>query len=238
MSERAPYSRVYWEVMEDAKFDGIREDLRLLGAWTLLLIVADMAWPAPAFVPRTVSKTALQRLIKAELVDTLSGERYRIRGLDSERERRRDAARSGPRRDPNGTQTGPVREPDGSQAETKPSRVQDEDEPTRAGDPAVAYWELTGRFPTAKTLAWLDDLTGKYGHDAVIRSVVDAFRQDHSTQTLLGRAQDRLRAEARELDRREREAEQARLKEKRANPPPLDEWRAEYRRRLEEDYAA
>jgi hypothetical protein len=28
MSDRAPYSRVYWEVQFDSKFDGIREDIR------------------------------------------------------------------------------------------------------------------------------------------------------------------------------------------------------------------
>ena len=101
MSDRAPYSRVYWSVMDDPKFDGIREDPRHFGSWGLLLIVADMAWPAPAFPPPAVSKTSMRLLIEAGLVDSLSGGRFRIHGLDAERGRRRDAARTGSKRDPN-----------------------------------------------------------------------------------------------------------------------------------------
>ncbi len=91
----APYSRVYWSVMDDDKFDGIREDPRLLGSWTLLLIVADMAHPAPAFLPPTVTKPSVARLVDAGLVDLLAGHRYRVHGLDAERGRRADSARVG-----------------------------------------------------------------------------------------------------------------------------------------------
>src|SRR5688572_16256060 len=81
--------------MDDPKFDGIREDVRILGSWTLLLLVADMAHPAPAFIPRTVPKTAVDRLSEAGLVDLLDGHRYRIHGLTAERGRRSEAARVG-----------------------------------------------------------------------------------------------------------------------------------------------
>ncbi|MDP2622297.1 MAG: hypothetical protein Q8Q29_00665 [Actinomycetota bacterium] len=107
--------------MDDEKFDGIREDPRHFGSWCLLLIVADMAWPAPAFPPPTVSKASMKVLIEAELVDSLSGGRFRIRGLDAERGRRRDAARVGNKPGPNATQTGPGRDPDGRQ--TGPGRL-------------------------------------------------------------------------------------------------------------------
>lgn len=126
MSERAPYSRVYWSVMDDPKFDGVREDMRHFGSWTLLLIVADMAWPAPAFLPRSVPKASVSLLVETGLVDTLSGGRYRICGLDAERGRRRDAARTGPNRPPSGPRLTPVRDPNGAQDETRQDKPRQE----------------------------------------------------------------------------------------------------------------
>ena len=84
----APYSRVYWSVMDDPKFDGIRENVAHLGTWTLLLLVAEMAYPAPAMLPRCVPDESVAALVSKELVDVLSGDRYSIRGLAAEREKR------------------------------------------------------------------------------------------------------------------------------------------------------
>ncbi len=157
MSDRAPYSRVYWSVMDDPKFDGIREDVRLFGSWVLLLVVADMAHPAPAYLPRTVPKAAIDRLVKAGLVDPLPGHRFRIHGLEAERTRRRAAASTGPRRDPNGTQTGPERDPNGSQAKQsreEQSKDEAENEQTRAPDDP---WD----DPEHEALVWL----AKHGCD-------------------------------------------------------------------------
>lgn len=93
MSEQ-PYSRVYWSVMDDDKFDGIRESPRHFGAWCLLLIVADMAFPAPAFPPPTVSRSSMKVLAEAGLVDLLSGGRFRIHGLEAERAKRSQSGRN------------------------------------------------------------------------------------------------------------------------------------------------
>ena len=89
-----PYSRIYWCVMDDTKFDGIREDVRLFGSWSLMLVVADMAWPAPAFVPPAVPPRALASLVDCGLIDLLTGRRYRVHGLDAEREKRSQLARN------------------------------------------------------------------------------------------------------------------------------------------------
>lgn len=89
-----PYSRVYWTVMDDEKFDGIREDVRLFGAWSLMLVVADMAWPAPAFVPPAVNRPTLARLVACGLIEDLPGKRFRVHGLAAEREKRSDSARN------------------------------------------------------------------------------------------------------------------------------------------------
>ena len=83
-----PYSRVYWRVLDDPKFDAIRGDMRHFGSWTLMLLVADMAHPAPAFVPSSVPKRSLDALTAAGLVDLLAGGLYRVHGLAAERTRR------------------------------------------------------------------------------------------------------------------------------------------------------
>lgn len=119
MSDRKPYSRVYWEVLDDAKFDAICADMRHFGSWTLMLVLADMAYPAPTFVPPTVSRASLAALVAAELVDVLPARMYRIRGLKGEREKRAAAARRSPNRVPDAPQPGPVREADGRVDETR-----------------------------------------------------------------------------------------------------------------------
>ena len=90
----APYSRVYWSVMDDPKFDDVRGDLMVFGSWTLLLIVADMAYPAPAFVPRSIPEYAMSELVRVGLVESLSGDRFRIHGLAKEREMRSQSGRN------------------------------------------------------------------------------------------------------------------------------------------------
>jgi hypothetical protein len=88
-----PYSRLYWEVMTDPKFAGIRDDCRLFGAWSLLLVTADMAWPNPPFVPGVVPISAVKKLAEAGLID-LTGRQYQVHGLPAERERRAASARA------------------------------------------------------------------------------------------------------------------------------------------------
>lgn len=103
-------------------------------------------------------------------------------------------------------------------------------------DPADAYWQLTGKYPADKTLGWIDDMAAKFGSPAVIRALAQAFTADRAVATLLGRTQDILRAESRELDRREREDEQRRLREKRAIPREEEPWRIEQRKAYLERY--
>ena len=89
-----PYSRIYWSVMDDEKFDGIRDDVRMFGAWSLMLVVADMAWPASAFIPPTIPRACVTRLADVSLIDLSAGRRFRVHGLDAEREKRSHSARN------------------------------------------------------------------------------------------------------------------------------------------------
>lgn len=90
-----PYSRVYWAVLDDRKFDAIRADMRHFGSWTLMLVVADMAYPAPAFIPPSVPKGSLTALVDAKLIELLPARMYRIKGLKSERESRSERGKAG-----------------------------------------------------------------------------------------------------------------------------------------------
>lgn len=90
---RRPYSRVYWEVIDDPKFSGLWDDDRSLAAWLRLLLAADMAWPASASLYHGVNRTALDKLCRAGLVDMQGAGRFRIHGLDKERQQRSDEAR-------------------------------------------------------------------------------------------------------------------------------------------------
>lgn len=95
MSDRQPYSRVYWSIHADTKFDGIREDVRHIGSWTILLTLADMAWPSVAYVPPSIPVDSFHALVAAGLVDDLANGRFRVKGLDAERKRRQKSARKG-----------------------------------------------------------------------------------------------------------------------------------------------
>jgi hypothetical protein len=163
MSERAPYSRVYWAIIDDEKFKSIYDDNNHLASWMRLLLIADQAWPASAHMPANVRRASVAALSKAELIDLLEGGRYRIRGLDAERARRRMAAT----RDPIGVQPGPKRDPDGLRT---PGLSRDEvrrDETRKAEqgatDPHVLFEELTGRFPSPVNQAILDEASGLFG---------------------------------------------------------------------------
>ena len=89
-----PYSRVYWDAPDDEKFATVWHDDPALALWLRLLLAADASYPQPAHIPRGVKPRALERLVDAKLVDILPGDRFRIHGLQSERERRSEAARN------------------------------------------------------------------------------------------------------------------------------------------------
>lgn len=91
---RDPYSRVYWRAIDDPKFARVWDDDHALSAWLRLLVAADMAWPASATLYHGVRRAALRVLCDVGLVDMQAGGRYRIHGLDKEREARARAASS------------------------------------------------------------------------------------------------------------------------------------------------
>jgi hypothetical protein len=86
------YSRLYHRF--SVEFPDIYSDDRSLATWVRLLLLADASWPMRPPLPRSVREQPLQSLVSVGLVEIVAGDTYRIRGLDAERERRRDTARA------------------------------------------------------------------------------------------------------------------------------------------------
>ena len=88
MPSPEPFSRIYHRLADE--FPDIY-DSPDLACYIRLLVAADQAWPTSARWSGLVSKAALSRLAASSLV-IVDGSRYRIRGLDKERESRSESA--------------------------------------------------------------------------------------------------------------------------------------------------
>lgn len=178
MSERAAYSRVYWSIIDDPKFANVYDDDRALAAWMRLLLVADQAWPASAHVPSGTHPKALAILVGAGLVDVTTGRRYRIHGLDAERNRRKEAAT----RPPTGTQAGPNRVPDGPYTSG-----------LRRGVDETSQDETSGtRPPVMVVIDYLEKRTGRpysYGNGSKVHETLTADVRDFGEVPVLGAMQ-------------------------------------------------
>ncbi len=95
MKDERKYVRVYYEIIDDPRFVGIFDNDHHLSTWLRLLLTADAVWPASAEVPRRIRQASFRALVDAGLVEWLSGDRFRIHGLDRERTRRAVAGRAG-----------------------------------------------------------------------------------------------------------------------------------------------
>jgi hypothetical protein len=90
-----PYVRVYYRIIDDPKFADVYDDKVTLGWWLTLLLAADAMYPAPANLPRRLPKTVLDRLVGAGLVDLIGSDRFRLHGLNAERDKRTEAGKAG-----------------------------------------------------------------------------------------------------------------------------------------------
>lgn len=191
---RRPYSRVYWEVIDDPKFAHVWDDDRALATWLRLLVAADMAWPASATLPRSSHAKSVAVLVDAGLVDRQAGDRYRIHGLDKERNARSEQAAGAANARHNGMHPDepphPASTADGmrphpvSTAQRVPSQDEQRKDETRrdepsngARDPMGSTGELDEAF-----LSWMQrthQVTVRPGNGWHLR-IIDWFRQGTS----------------------------------------------------------
>jgi len=192
---RRPYSRVYWEALDDPKFATVWDDDRALAAWLRLLVAADMAWPASASLYHGVNRAALTKLCDVGLVDMQTAGRYRIHGLDKERAARArqasDAAAARwdddepphPAGNADGMRPHPVSNPrrmpsQDEQSNSRDEQSKDEHSTGRATGPDEPYRtleELTNHFPVQRVepnaIRTLDALCDRRGIPAVLAAL-------------------------------------------------------------------
>ncbi len=144
-----------------------------------MLLPADMAYPAPAYIPPVVPRKSLAALVEAGLVDLLPGHLFRLHGLEDERTKRAQAAtRAVPKRVPPAPQLGPKRDPDGFQDETE-ARDETKAEASDARADLDAFLLVRRRAPSPKQRAVMDryvatfDVTGPQRAEKLILSHPD-----------------------------------------------------------------
>lgn len=92
MTELRRYSRVYWSVMEDPRFEEVWPRPAALGLWLQLLLLADATWPIRPNLPP--DSPELQLLVKADLIIPEGSYQYRVRGMEDEKQRRFERAQA------------------------------------------------------------------------------------------------------------------------------------------------
>lgn len=89
---RDPYVKVYYRIADDPRFETVFDNDAALSWWLRLLLIADGHWPSSAPIPAACKPKALNALTEAGLVDRIGTHRFRIHGLDAEREKRSEHA--------------------------------------------------------------------------------------------------------------------------------------------------
>lgn len=211
------YVRVYLTVVDDDRFAGIYDDDHHWATYTRLLMLADIAWPASASLPRSARRASVAALVTAGIVELGASDRFRIHGLDPERQRRSDHARSAAEYR---WGTAP-----GNAASTAPGNAQSmlakqslaehskAEQTAGEADPiAEALFGAYGGNPSSAVMKWGDRLGDQYGAEAAARSIGASLLDGRDG--LMGRAEGALKLAARRAERTEREEELASLREK------------------------
>lgn len=88
-----PYSRFYWRFRDE--YADIYADKEAFGWWMTLLANAEGTHPSAPEMPRSIKPKALSRLVSADLIELLPGDRYRMKGVAKEMERRSKQGKAG-----------------------------------------------------------------------------------------------------------------------------------------------
>jgi hypothetical protein len=233
MSDR-PYSRLYWELLRE--FPELAGDCELAGAYSLLLIGADMAWDGTEsrpFLPRHIADTVLARLVSMGLV-FVTEPTYTIRGHTKERARRSHQASKASNARWNaasnagsnaGSNADAYRPRDAAAPRVRmPRRVETSKDEQSKDDAAVHFYDLNGGQASPKALKWVEEMAQQYGDAAVIEAMAanaaDGRVDLKATSSALALAghQRAKAAEQRNKDAPIREAEEARRRAESATP--------------------
>jgi hypothetical protein len=191
------YVRVYYSIVDDDRFADVF-DTPHLATWLRLLLIADAIWPATAYIPAKERKASVSFLADKGLLELCGDGRFRVHGLDAERERRSNAAAIGGRaRQRPQSKRSAVAEQTVSLDEQSKARAE-QSAPLNGNDDGradlEAYLVVTaGRIPSVRQRALMDaycqafDATGParaarliYGHPqdpiGALKTDLEAFR--------------------------------------------------------------
>ena len=105
-----------------------------------------------------------------------------------------------------------------SDSSSEPTDTTREREPWDEPDAAVAYNEITGRFPSQKVLEWLNRMSDEHPEEAIIRVMREQYAADPDIRTLLSRTDNGLKLDA---HRRTKADQRARAKAQAAIEAPM-----------------
>ena len=239
MSRDRRYARIYYDDLE-REFPEVWRDATLRGDYVLLLAIAERAWPASPEVPRLAKPRSVKKLAQVGLILLEDPFNYRCRGMDKDREARRQHAAEAARkryadRDAPGTAPSTAsasRRELPSQAEPNQEKPSQADASER--DIVDDYYRLTNRFPNATVKEWLERLANEFGHDAATRKLAAEFVKNSSSRTLLGRVENELKSDRHEAGKRAAAAEKDALERWAKEHQLTPEQAAENKRRLDE----
>lgn len=92
MTAFGPYVKVFQSIVDDPQFSRVFDNDHALATWLRMLLMADAMYPASA--PMPPRNPTVRLLIDVGLVLQRPGNRYSIRGLETERERRSAVGRN------------------------------------------------------------------------------------------------------------------------------------------------
>lgn len=162
-----PYFRGYLDLADDPRFADVWEEATL-GAFYMLTVAAEQAWPSSADLPRRVTDESFARLERAGIVTRLPGDRFDLADLDSERAARSEAGRKAAEARWSRRAARAMRPHSASNAEAMRIDAQDEDEDederVSSRDARADVAALLERWPkvTAKQRATLDEILGRH----------------------------------------------------------------------------
>ena len=237
-AQREPYVRVYYSIIDDPKFEGMKLDVK--GAWVDLLITADSMYPSVAPIPRWLTKRILDDLVTRGIVEMVGTDHYRIHGLHAERERRSSVGKAGAdarwNADAMRSHSDGNAPPKHNALHSKPSHsTPSNSTPLHSGgrDAVGAYYDLKGGQVSQGAIDMLEEMVRDFGDEDVIAMLGIEAKRSRIDREFLSRVKGALVVDAsrraREGERRSQSVaieEQRALEERLANASPEEQRRA------------
>lgn len=236
-----PFVRIYYVDLQ-RDYRQILYDPTAFSTYVRLLILADQAWPAMPVLPKAVRRADLAMLTTCGLIATDELGIYTVKGYHKERaERAKKAADAVAQRvDRQGTEVRTPVVPTYNDSSTTRAQAHgagvgvgtgtsEEGVQGEEPDAANSLFLRTARFPSEKTVEWLNELAEAHSEARLIDAIDSTPLAKRNVKDYLVAIRDQLRAQDHAAEKAERADELRRNAAKRAPVKSLAEREAEYR---------